>query len=79
MTEERACIIMDKNGVGTVGTFHRWADSYFQDEANNRMPLTVAIVEGADGKMYTCEPTEIRFTGPRTAHEALERMIQNGL
>lgn len=71
MAEARACIIVIKHGDDIQGTFHRWADSYYHDESNNRVPLTVAIVEGADGRVYTAEPDEIRFTGSRSAQAAL--------
>jgi len=76
MTYRRDCVILSPRGEAIPAKFHRWGNNYFTNDSNERHPLTVAIVEKRDGTVMMCSPEEIQFTGPATAHEALEQVAE---
>lgn len=45
------CTYVLGGGEPKKGTFHRFADGYYLDEGNNRVPQTFAVVESDTGAL----------------------------
>jgi hypothetical protein len=58
----RLCEYRVGRGEPLGGIFHRWGDDYTYGEGDEKIPVTVAIVENLDtGSVTTVAPVDITF------------------
>jgi hypothetical protein len=52
------------NGEEVYAIFHQWGNTFCDDVNGGRIPMTCAIVEDYNGRVYVPYPHEIRFVIP---------------
>jgi hypothetical protein len=59
--ETRRCEYTDSFGETVPGTAHQWGQALHYDSDDRRHPVTIAVVEALDGKVYELSPSEVKF------------------